>query len=184
QLGMKGCTLLAVGNLVAVKDHELIVRALPLIPGADLVIIGEGPLRERLLAIARELGVGDRVRIVGNMLQERLVDYYTAADLSILTSRHEGMPNVVLESLACGTPVVATPVEGVPELLDKPAAGCLVPERTASGLAATVNRQLAAVPDRAATRQHAAGLGWEPTIDALAAVFEVAVLKRSVPASR
>ena len=174
QVGFVRRTLLAVGNLVDVKDHELLIRALPLVPDADLVIVGEGPLRDRLLAVARELGVGDRVRILPNVLQDQLVTYYVAADLSVLTSRHEGMPNVVLESLACGTPVVSTPVEGVPELLNHAAAGLIVPERTPASLAAGINALLANPPSSDRTRAHATGLGWEPTISGLAAVLEQA----------
>jgi glycosyltransferase involved in cell wall biosynthesis len=179
QLGFHRPTLLAVGHLIERKDHELMIRALPLVPDMDLVIVGEGPLRERLLAVARELGVGERLRIVPNVLQDELVRYYTAATLSLLTSRHEGMPNVVLESLGCGTPVVATVVEGVPELLDDSAAGLLVRERTPAGLAAGITAVLAALPDPAATRAHAAGLGWEPTIAGLGQVMEQAVRSRA-----
>jgi glycosyltransferase involved in cell wall biosynthesis len=179
QLGFHRRTLLAVGNLVDVKDHEMIVRTLPLIPDVDLIIVGEGPLREKLLSVARQLNVAERLRIVPNVLQERLVSYYAAADVSVLSSRHEGMPNVVLESLACGTPVVATMVEGVPELLDQPAAGLLVKERTVPALAGAITRLLAAPPDRSATREHAASLGWEPTIRGLARVLEQALLERS-----
>jgi len=178
QVGFHRQTLLAVGHLIERKDHELMIRALALVPEADLVIVGEGPLRQRLLAVARELGVADRVRIDANVLQDRLVTYYTAADLSLLTSRHEGMPNVVLESLACGTPVAATVVEGVPELLDQPVAGELVRERTPQALAAGISRLLAQPPDRTATRRHAAGLGWAPTIAGLAEVLEQAVRGR------
>lgn len=168
-------TLLAVGNLVDVKDHELMIRALPLVPATDLVIVGEGPLRDRLLAVAREMNVADRVRILPNVRQDQLVTYYAAADLSVLTSRHEGMPNVVLESLACGTPVVATPVEGVPELVNSDAAGLMVPERTPASLAAGIKALLLRRPPPELTRAHAAGLGWQPTINGLAAVFEQAV---------
>ncbi|MDP2322939.1 MAG: glycosyltransferase [Gammaproteobacteria bacterium] len=175
QVGFTRPTLLAVGHLIERKDHELMIRALPLVPGTDLVIVGEGPLRDRLLAVARELGVAERLRIVPNVLQHELVSYYAAATLSVLTSRHEGMPNVVLESLACGTPVVATLVEGVPELLDDPAAGLLVRERTPTGLAAGINAVLANLPAPDATRAHAAGLGWEPTIAGLTMVLEQAV---------
>ena len=180
QVGFVRRTLLAVGNLVDVKDHDLLIRALPLVPDADLVIVGEGPLRERLLAVARDLGVGNRVRILPNVLQDQLVTYYVAADLSVLTSRHEGMPNVVLESLACGTPVVATPVEGVPELLNHPAAGLLVPERTPASLAAGINGLLANPPSTDQTRAHAATLSWQPTISGLATVLEQAVRREGV----
>ncbi len=180
QVGFVRRTLLAVGNLVDVKDHDLLIRALPLVPDADLVIVGEGPLRERLLAVARDLGVGNRVRILPNVLQDQLVTYYVAADLSVLTSRHEGMPNVVLECLACGTPVVATPVEGVPELLNHPAAGLLVPERTPASLAAGINGLLANPPSTDQTRAHAATFSWQPTISGLATVLEQAVRREGV----
>ena len=89
------------------------------------------------------------------------------------------MPNVVLESLGCGTPVVATVVEGVPELLDSPAAGLLVQERTPTGLAAGIRAVLAALPAPDRTRTHAAGFGWAPTIQGLAAVLESAVSGQS-----
>jgi glycosyltransferase involved in cell wall biosynthesis len=173
-------TLLAVGHLIERKDHEFIIRALPGVPDVDLVIVGEGPLKKRLLAVAAELGVADRVRILPNVPQARLVTYYTAATLSVLTSRHEGMPNVVLESLACGTPVVATVVEGVPELLEDPAAGLLVRERTPAALAAGINALLARLPAPDRTRAHAASLGWGSTIAGLAAVLEDAVARRAV----
>lgn len=174
RLGFSRTTLLAVGNLVEVKDHELMIRALALVPDVDLVIVGEGPLRQRLLGVAQEVGVADRVRILPNVLQDQLVTYYSAATLSLLTSRREGMPNVVLESLGCGTPVVATVVEGVPELLNNPAAGLLVQERTPAGLAAGIRAILAGLPAPDRTRTHAAGFGWAPTIQGLAEVLESA----------
>lgn len=176
--GFSRNTLVAVGHLIDRKNHQLMIRALPLVPDADLIIIGEGPLRQSLLDLAHSLGVANRLRILPNMLQDRLVEYYTAADLSVLTSLHEGMPNVVLESLACGTPVAATVVEGVPELLSSPAAGLLVRERTPEALAATINQLLAVPPARDATRTYAASLGWESTIQGLGVVLERAAASR------
>jgi glycosyltransferase involved in cell wall biosynthesis len=85
-----------------------------------------------------------------------------------------------LESLACGTPVVATPVEGVPELLNHPAAGLLVPERTPASLAAGINGLLANPPSTDQTRAHAATLSWQPTISGLATVLEQAVRREGV----
>ncbi len=171
RFGCQRTTLLAVGHLIERKDHDLIVRALPLLPDMDLVIVGEGPLRQRLLDTAARLRVAGRVRIVGHVSQAELAIWYTAADISILTSRHEGMPNVVLESLACGTPVVATVVEGVPELIDSAAAGRLVMQRTPEALAAAVRRLAGGLPPREATRAHAMTLGWGPTIEGLRAVI-------------
>jgi glycosyltransferase involved in cell wall biosynthesis len=172
--GFRRTTLVAVGHLIERKDHAFMLRALPLVPDVDMVIVGEGPLHQSLLELARELGVADRVRITGHVLQPELVHFYGGARLSLLASRHEGMPNVVLESLACGTPVVSTVVEGVPELLTVPAAGTLVTSHDPAAFAAGIRAQLARTADPVATRAHAATLGWEPTIAGLGEVLEAA----------
>lgn len=169
--GITRPTVVAVGHLIPRKDHELLIRAMALVPDVDVVIIGEGPLREHLHKVARECRVEGRLRLYGNMSQAELLNFYSAADVSALTSRNEGMANVILESLACGTPVVATVCEGVPELLTNPAAGMIVFERTPAAVAGAIQALLAARPDRQATRQYAETLGWEPTAHALGQVI-------------
>jgi glycosyltransferase involved in cell wall biosynthesis len=77
------------------------------------VIVGDGPLREALAVVARRLGVDGRVCFLATMPQAALCDVYSAADVLLLTSTREGWPNVVLEALACGTPVVAFDVGAV-----------------------------------------------------------------------
>jgi glycosyltransferase involved in cell wall biosynthesis len=173
--GLSGNAVLAVGNLAPVKDHELLIRALALAPELNLTVIGEGPLKGYLQEVITQCQVTDRVQIIGNISQQDLITYYSAADVCAHTSRHEGMPNVVLESMACGTPVVATACEGVPELFTNPAAGVLVGERTPGAVAAAIGKLLAAPPTRASTRHHAASLGWEPTIAGLQTAMASAV---------
>lgn len=131
----------SVGALVDAKRHELMVRAIALLkerqPKLCAWIVGEGPLRQTLEALIRSQGLEGRVHLVGNKPNEELLNWFNAADISCLTSSREGWPNVVTESLACGTPVVGTRVGGIPEILHSPDLGILVdenPENVAEGI--------------------------------------------------
>ena len=97
------------------------------------------------------------------MAQPRLATVYNAADVLVLASVREGCPNVVLEALACATPVVATAVGGVPEIMRAPAAGRLVRERTPDAIAGALRALLADPPPRAAVRAYAERFAWGPT---------------------
>lgn len=163
RLGLRNTTLLSVGHLIERKAHHLAVGALPLLPDADLVVIGDGPELGALRALAQRTGVAHRLRLLPAMSQEALREYYGAADALILASSREGWANVLLESMACGTPVIASNVGGASELVTAPAAGVLFEERTAQGLAAAARRLLSADPDRGATRRHAGKFSWAAT---------------------
>jgi len=124
--------LVAVGSLTEGKRHELLIRAIqeiaPKCPGLQLYIFGEGPCRGGLEKLVRELGLVEQVHLPGKIPNEMLRLWFGAADISCLTSAREGWPNAVTESLACGTPVLATRVGGVPEILHSPELGILVEE--------------------------------------------------------
>jgi glycosyltransferase involved in cell wall biosynthesis len=171
-------TLLAVGHLVPVKGQELILKALPLLPGVRLVVAGDGPDRQMLEGLARSLGVHDRVEFLGAVPQAQLRSHYGAADALVLASSREGWANVLLESMACGTPVVASRVYGTPEVVAAPEAGVLMRERTPQGVADAVTALRAHYPDRAATRRYAEGFSWDDTTAGQLRVFD-AVLKRT-----
>lgn len=160
ELGFTWPTLLAVGNLVAEKGHELVLAALARLPDAHLAVVGAGPLARALRERAAALGVAARVRWLAPMPQETLACYYAAADLTVLASTREGMPNALLESLACGTPVVATAVGGAPEIVTAPVAGRLVRERTPEALAAACRELLASPPAPAEVRAFGERFGW------------------------
>lgn len=183
QIGVSGFTLLAVGNLVPVKGHELAIGALALLPDVTLLLAGDGAERGRLEALARATGVADRVRFLGVVPQAELPRYYSAADALVLTSSREGWANVLLESMACGTPVVASRVWGTPEVVAAPEAGRLMEERSAQGVASTVNALRANYPDRAATRRYAEEFSWDNTTAGQVRLFKSIIKRREAAAT-
>ena len=162
-LNVRETLLLSVGNLVESKGHHLAIRALKELPGMQLAIVGSGPDGEMLKTLAIGTGVADRVSFFENVPQTQLARYYSAADALVLASEREGWPNVLLEAMACGTPVVATAVGGIPELVQTPPAGQIMPERTTEALVAAVKRLFDAGVDRDATRRYADAFSWEET---------------------
>ena len=153
--------LLSVGNLVQEKGHDLLITALGRLPDACLIIVGGGPERTRLLALARRLELADRVQILEPMPQRRLAALYSAADVLLLASSREGWPNVLLESMACGTPVVATDVGGVREIVSTPSVGEVVSDRSIDSMVAAVKRLLSRTSDRYLIRQYAEQFSWD-----------------------
>ncbi|WP_207537007.1 glycosyltransferase family 4 protein [Sabulicella rubraurantiaca] len=159
ELGVEGTLILAVGLLIERKRHHLTIEALKDLPGVQLWIAGEGPERAALEALAARFDVSNRVRLLGPVPHGELPRYYGAADAMVLASSREGWANVLLESMACGTPVVSTPAWGAREAVSAEAAGEVIDEATPSAIAAALRRVLAR-PDRAGTRAHAEGFGW------------------------
>lgn len=161
ELGVSGFALLSVGNLVPAKGHDLVIEAVAHLPDAELLIIGQGPDQPRLRQMIADRGLDDRVRILGNMEQDALRDYYGAADALVLASAREGWPNVLLESMACGTPVIATAVGAAPDIIAAPEAGVLAVERSTAALLAAIRQLRDHYPDRAATRAYAEQFSWD-----------------------
>jgi len=172
-------TLLAVGHLVPVKAQDLIIGALPLLPGVRLVLAGDGPDRAKLEALASQLGVTDRVRFLGAVPQAQLRSHYGSADALVLSSSREGWANVLLEAMACGTPVVASRVYGTPEVVAAPEAGVLMAERSYQGVADAVNALRANYPDRAATRRYAERFSWDDTTEGQLRLFGEILARRA-----
>jgi glycosyltransferase involved in cell wall biosynthesis len=134
--------VLFVGHLFPVKAVDVLMRAWGLRArrgslGRDeqLVLVGDGGERARLERLAREEGVAASVRFLGTLPQARVADWLAAADLLCLPSHSEGSPNVVVEALATGVPVVATRVGGVPDLVSDGVNGVLVPPADPPALA-------------------------------------------------
>jgi len=153
--------ILSVGNLVELKGHHLVIEALASLDNTKLIIIGEGEEKVNLRKLVAELSLTDRVFFTGNIMQAELPGYYAAADALVLASSREGMPNVLLESLACGTPVIATNVGGSSEVITHDDIGILLKERSANGIAKAVKTLLIKGVSSEKVRLFAQQLSWE-----------------------
>ena len=177
ELGFSRFTILSVGNLISLKGHDLAIRAIALVPDVELQIIGTGPDWSALEKLVKKLDVGDRVVFRGALPQAQLARMMGAADLLINCSEREGIANVLIEALACGTPVAATAVWGSPEVVTSEHIGILFRSRDhgaiAEGIKAAINRTW----DRDEICRHAARYSW---LDTAAKHFEIlAIAARS-----
>jgi glycosyltransferase involved in cell wall biosynthesis len=156
-LGVEGPLLVSVGALIPLKGQALAIEALRELPGTTLILVGEGPERTRLQALAAPLG--NRVRFLGNRPHDELPSLFAAADAMVLPSEREGLANVWVESLACGTPLVISDVGGAREVLNRPEAGRLA-AREPGAIAGAIRDILAAPPAPSDVRAAAERFNW------------------------
>jgi glycosyltransferase involved in cell wall biosynthesis len=179
QLGMSigSHVVLVVGHLIPRKDPLLAVQAFanaaPSLRDPRLVFVGEGPLLESIRRRAVDLDIQLRVSTIGAEPPDRLADWYSASDCLLLCSDWEGRPNVVLEALACGRPVVATRTSGTVELLES------FPEMISdsldpSDLANRIVRLVSDPPDESPLRNAALPFSWEASCQALDECLQLA----------
>jgi rhamnosyl/mannosyltransferase len=150
--------LVGVGRLIYYKGYEIAIRALSQVPRAELILIGDGPLRADLESLARELGVASRVHLVGEMQNSEIPPYYFASDLYLLPSiaRSEAFGIVQIEAMACGLPVINTDLpSGVPFVSRHGESGLTVPPSDAVALASAIE-ELLQNPTRRAEMSRAA----------------------------
>jgi len=181
-LGLTRPTLISVGSLIERKGHHRTIEAMRQLPEFTLILVGVGPEQARLAALIARFGLGDRIKLLGPRPHAALAALYGAADASVLASSREGWANVLLESMACGTPVVASNIWGNPEAIAAPQAGLLYQPNTPDGIAAGVRRLFAALPDRAATRAYAEQFGWQETTAGQLALFRRVISQYKQPA--
>lgn len=172
-----------IGNLLSVKGIDVLLDALALIARTgrrfNFALVGDGPLREALRRRAVKLGLVAQVRFVGARPLEELPAWYRAADLLVLPSRSEGVPNVLLEAMACGTPLVASRVGGIPEIAP---ADALVEPGDPAMLAERIVRCLA--KGGAASGSPFCAGSWTDSSRALAAVLRQIVSKPNAQQKR
>jgi teichuronic acid biosynthesis glycosyltransferase TuaC len=167
--------VVSVGSLTESKNHSLLISAFAKLlnshPDSKLYIVGEGSLRATLENLVRAHQLEQKITLAGQRPNDQLSLWFSAADVSCLTSRREGWPNVLMESLACGTPVVATRVGGVPEILSSPELGTLV-EQNSQSVAEGLKQALEKKWDRGALVQHAQKRSWNDVAEEVASFLK------------
>lgn len=169
QLGLAPDALVAlfVGNLLDVKNPLMLVSAFAEFAksnperDARLVMAGRGPLREDVEQLAASLGLADRITLAGPLASDQIALHMAAADFLCLSSRNEGLPNVILEAFACGLPVLSTKVGGIAEVANDPALGHLVEPGSATAFAAGLRHMAMRAWQRDAIAAVGARFGWE-----------------------
>lgn len=148
KLNLKTKIILSVGSLISRKGHHIIIEAMrnivPILPEVKLYIAGEGEFRNTLEQQIQLYGLQNHVALLGHVPNDKLNFWYSAADVFCLASSREGWANVIMESMACGTPVVATNVWGAPEIITTDDVGILVERNSQSlekGLLTALGRQ-------------------------------------------
>jgi len=164
---VEGRVVLFVGNFLPVKGIDLLLSSFAIASQAlhgptRLVLIGSGPLEESIRQQAAELGIADRVIFVGRQPPEGVARWMQAADAVCLTSHNEGVPNVVLESLSSGRPIISTDVGGISEIIE-PLLGrrYLVPGRDPGVYSAALADALREPPDAQALHAAARHYSWD-----------------------
>lgn len=170
KLAIEGPLMLSVGALITRKQQDLLIRALPELPGLTLMLVGSGEAAGSYQRLAADIGVADRVIFSGPVAHDDLPPLFAAADIFALTSVSEGLANVWVEALASGTPVIASNVGGAPELLRAPEAGRIVAQDPTAIAAAARELLDAPIPQEKALDQ-VAEFSWERNAQQLADAF-------------
>jgi len=166
--------ILSLSRLSHEKGLEYLFKAFSSLDAKDteLVVVGDGPLKEKLVIMASDLKIANKVKFIGAVPHQETYLWYNAADVYCLPSLWEGCPNVIIESLACGTPVVSTKVGGIPDLVLSEDYGFLV----SPGDEVSLSKALEKALNRDWDRSHIADFGrqntWDQVADRVIEVFK------------
>lgn len=175
--------ILSVGHLTPNKGFDLLMKAFQILykelhrEDIFLVIVGDGKIRKELESMISSLDLNGDVRLAGDIPHGELYQWYNAADIFCLASRREGWPNVLLESLACGTPVVATDVWGIPEIISSEKIGLLT-RRNEQDIGRNISIALKKEWDRGEIIQYAREHTWNKVTQSVYEVFRTALNNR------
>ena len=149
--------LVCVGRLSEPKGHLILVEAIARLkaePFFEILVVGDGPLRGKIEAKADALGIRDRIKILGWMKAEKVLEQISQCRAMVLPSFAEGLPVVLMESLALERPVIASGIAGIPELVENNISGWLVPAGSVDALAGAMREALLMDPTRLAQMGH------------------------------
>lgn len=175
RLGYQQFCILSVGNLVTLKGHDKTIALLTQMADTHLYIAGEGVQKQQLKQQVQQLGLSGRVHFLGHQSQQQLLEHYNAADCLVLASSSEGWANVLLEAMACGCPVVATPAGGTPEVIAHPHAGIVTEDFSFKALLSGLATLRQNMPQRENVAAYAAKLSWDESVTLLKSTFEHAI---------
>lgn len=164
--------LVFAGWLIPRKRVDLVLDAAALVDDMDVDIVGSGPEEAALRAQVDRLGLAERVRFLGQVPPAQMPGVLASGDALILPSEREGWANVLLEAMACGTPVIASAVDGAIDLVTEDVAGRLVHEQSGKAYADAIQDLGQRLPARRDVHDFAASFGWEETSRGQAKIFE------------
>jgi teichuronic acid biosynthesis glycosyltransferase TuaC len=159
-LGISGPLAVTAASLVPLKSHDLALAAVERIPELHWIVVGDGPRRHALAKAVRDKGLGARVHLFGGRPHEELPGLLGAADLLLHTAEREGLANVWVEAMACGTPLAVTETGAAHEVVDRPEVGRVV-ARDAAAIAAAMREILADPPRQEDVAKAAERFSWE-----------------------
>lgn len=172
--------ILFIGSLIPRKAVDVLLRAFACMNKKDvfLLLIGKGDSELELKALAKELHIETQVYFIGSKKHDEIPLWLNACDVFCLPSHHEGFPTVIVEAFACGRPVVATKVDGVPEAITNDTIGILVEPHNAEELAAALNKALEKEWDYQAIAEYGKRFSWDTIAEEYTELYKNAISKK------
>ncbi len=173
--------ILFIGSLIQIKGIDILLRAFANMSEknhSNLVIIGKGELDYQLKALAKKLRIESRVHFIGSRKHDEIPLWLNACDVFCLPSRNEGFPTAIVEALACGRPVVATKVGGIPEAVTNDTLGILVEPDNSEELAATLNKALEKEWNYQAIAEYGKRFSWDTIAEEYTELYKNVVSKK------
>ncbi len=171
EMDIHGPLLITTGALITRKNQALVIRAIAEIPDATLLLAGSGEKESSYRKLARDLGVANRVRFLGNLPHAALAKLTAAADISILASKSEGLANAWVEALACGTPIIISAAGGASELVRSDIAGRIV-DQDPQSIVRAIKEILEDPATQIDVRSTVSSFSWKNNGDQLLAFFQ------------